>query len=324
MFIPIVVILQTMSKILIIKPSSLGDILHGLQVAQSLREQWKGCVHISWVVSSVFASLVEACETVDHVLIFERSEGISGFKRLVSQVRTEQFDWVLDFQGLARSGLLTFFSKAKHKLGRSDAREFSGLAYSQKAPLPPSGEKLHAIDILLQFLPLMGLKPELRGSLSFNAPTVSYNFLEGIEDYILIFPNSRRREKEWPYFIELTDNLLKRFPQRTVIWSGSDPLVPNPQWNTKQFINLMGQTQLLDMLPLMQRARLVITNDSGPMHFAAAMDREVLALFGPTAPERFGPYPLAKTTHHVLRAPDGDLKTLPVSSVLETLDSILS
>tara|TARA_B100001248_G_scaffold261719_1_gene253886 strand:- start:40881 stop:41822 length:942 start_codon:yes stop_codon:yes gene_type:complete len=313
-----------MTKILIIKPSSLGDILHGLQVAQSLREQWEGPLHISWVVSEAFSSLVEACETVDQVFIFERKGGIRGFKRLASQIRAQHFDWVLDFQGLARSGLLTFLSHADHKIGRSDAREFSGFAYSQKAPLPKQASQAHAIEILLEFLPLMGLKPELRGPLCFEAPPMSCEFPQGLDDFVLLFPNSRRPEKEWPYFVELTEALLKHFPDKAVVWSGQEPLEPAAHWDRSRFIDLMGKTKLLDVLPLLQRARIVVTNDSGPMHIAAAMGVEVLALFGPTPPECFGPYPLTCPRHHLLRAPKGRLQDLAASSVLETLDSILS
>ena len=158
-------------NILIIKPSSLGDIVHGLQVAQSIREQLPDC-HISWVVRERFAPLVQLCETVDEAFIFYRKGGVKAFYQLVQTLRQQSFDYVLDFQGLARSGLMTYFAHSTHKFGRSDAREFARLAYHACAPLPRNDQQSHAIDILLQFLPLMELKAELQGKIRFQPKSV--------------------------------------------------------------------------------------------------------------------------------------------------------
>ena len=137
----------TMLELLIIKPSSLGDIVHGLQVATSLKEQVPK-LRISWIVREIFAPLVRACEAVDQVYVFERSGGTKAFVRLVREVRRTKFDYVFDFQGLLRTGLMTARCLAKHKVGRSDAREGAGIFYKQKVPLPPEGRRSHAIDIL--------------------------------------------------------------------------------------------------------------------------------------------------------------------------------
>lgn len=156
-----------MTELLIIKPSSLGDIVQALQVATSLKAQ-RPDLRISWVVREIFAPIVRACEAVSHVYVFERNAGAKGFLKLTKEVRKTKFDYVFDMQGLLRTGLMTSRTLAKKKVGRSDAREMSGFFYDQKVPLPPDGKRSHAVDILLQFCPVLDCKPELRGHLKFR------------------------------------------------------------------------------------------------------------------------------------------------------------
>ena len=127
-----------MTELLIIKPSSLGDIVHGLQVATSLKAQL-GDLRISWIVRDIFAPIVRACEAVDQVYVFERNAGTKGFLRLMREVRKVRFDYVFDMQGLLRTGLMTSRTLARRKVGRADAREWSGIFYDEKVPLPPDG-----------------------------------------------------------------------------------------------------------------------------------------------------------------------------------------
>ena len=156
-----------MTQLLIIKPSSLGDIVHGLQVATSLKAQCEG-LRISWVVRDIFAPIVRASTAVDQVYIFERNSGAKGFLRLTKELRKTKFDYVFDFQGLLRSGLITSRMHAPRKVGRSDAREMAGIFYNEQVPLPPDGKRSHALDILLQFCPVLGAKAELRETLKFR------------------------------------------------------------------------------------------------------------------------------------------------------------
>src|ERR1043165_4808306 len=158
---------SSMTELLIIKPSSLGDIVHALQVATSLKAQRDG-LRISWVVREIFAPIVRACEAIDQVYVFERNGGAKGFLRLMREIRRTKFDYVFDMQGLLRTGLITSRTLAKHKVGRSDAREMSGVFYDEKVPLPPEGRRSHAMDILLQFMPVLEAKPELRGKIAFR------------------------------------------------------------------------------------------------------------------------------------------------------------
>jgi len=302
-----------MFELLIIKPSSLGDIVHGLQVATSFKAQRKD-LRISWVVREMFAPLVRACEAVDQVYVFERNAGTAGFMKLTKELRKTPFDAVFDFQGLLRTGLMTSRVRAKRKIGRTDAREGATLFYREKAPLPPTGRKSHAIDILLQFAPFLDINPVLKGTLRFReTENLTLNFAAGrggARPYLL-FPDSRRAEKRWGGFKQFTELLLKEDKTRKVIWAGSNYLPDRGSFPPAQFLNLTGNTSLVSLPTLIKRADWVITNDSGPMHLAAAQGVRTLGIFGPTDPRLFGPYPLEAPTNCVIQAPVGDLKLLP-------------
>ena len=306
-----------MTELLIIKPSSLGDIVHALQVATSLKAQ-RDDLRISWVVREIFAPIVRACEAVDQVYVFERNAGAKGFLRLTKELRKRTFDYVFDFQGLLRTGLMTSRTHAAHKVGRSDAREMSGLFYNQKVPLPAGGAKSHALDILLQFAPVLGARPELHGQLRFReVDSLQLRFADARSGTrpILMFPDSRRAEKCWGGFKQLTELILREDKTRKVIWAGSNYVHDRNAYPAAQFFNLTGNTSLVSLPALIKRAEWVIANDSGPMHLAAALGVHVLGIFGPTDPRLFGAYPLNAPGNVVVQAPVGDLKLLSAKDV---------
>jgi len=306
-----------MRQVLIIKPSSLADIVHGLQVATSIKAQLDD-VRISWIVRDIYAPIVRACSAVDHVYVFQRAGGAKGFLRLIRDVRKTNFDYVFDFQGLLRTGLMTSRVKAKTKVGRSDAREMSGIFYNQKVPLPPEGRKSHALDILLQFCPVLGAKAELKGTLKFReVDTLNLKFAEGRGGSrpIVMFPDSRRAEKRWTGFKLLTELILRSDRTKKVIWAGTGYVPDRGSFLPAQFLNLTGNTSLVSLPALIKRADWVISNDSGPMHLAAALGVQTVGIFGPTDPRVCGPYPLNAATNVVVQAPVGDMKLLTARDV---------
>ena len=321
-----------MEKVLIIKPSSLGDILHALQVVETLRERrGRENVEITWIARDIFAPVLEACATVDRVIVFERKKGIRGIWELGMRLRRERFDLVLDMQGLARSAFWAICANAPRKIGRADGREFSKFCFRELAGTPPNGfKKTHAVEILSEFLPKLGLPKTLCGSVKFPGAKLSENVSAEMKKLppappILLFPDSRRAEKEWPYFSELTRAILEKFPNANVAWIGQSALVPAQEYATNpRFANLMGKTRLPDVLALVANAKLCVTNDSGPMHIAAAAGVPVLGIFGPTPPLLYGPFPPERETNRTIRAPGGDLKKLPVSDVLAEIEKILA
>lgn len=306
-----------MTQLLIIKPSSLADIVHGLQVATSLKAQCEN-LRISWVVRDIYEPLVRSCAAVDHVYVFQRKGGAKAFLKLIQEIRRTKFDYVFDFQGLLRTGLLTSRVRADHKIGRSDSRELSGIFYDKKVPLPADGRRSHALEILLQFAPMLGAKPELRGTLKFReVDALKLKFAEGKGGSrpIVMFPESRRAEKAWTGFKQLTELILRNDRTRKIIWAGTSLVQDRASFQPGQFLNLTGNTSLLSLPALIKRADWVISNDSGPMHLAAALGVRTLAIFGPTDPRVCGPYPLNAPTNIVVQAPVGDLKLLTARDV---------
>jgi ADP-heptose:LPS heptosyltransferase len=213
---------------------------------------------------------------------------------------------------------MTSRTLAKRKVGRSDAREWAGIFYDEKVPLPPAGRRSHAVEILLQFCPVLGAKPELRGHLMFGeAGALNLSFAEGragAKPY-LMFPDSRRAEKCWGGFKQLTEMILRENRTRKVIWAGNNRVPDRNAYPPEQFLNLTANTSLVSLPALIKRAEWVITNDSGPMHLSAALGIKTLGIFGPTDPQLFGPYPLNAPTNFVVQAPVGDLKLLPARDV---------
>ena len=306
-----------MTELLIIKPSSLGDIVHALQVATSLKAQVPG-LRISWVVREMFAPIVRASEAVDHVYVFQRAGGAKGFLQLTKEIRKTKFDYVFDMQGLLRTGLMTSRALATKKVGRSDAREWSGMFYDERVPLPPDGRKSHAIDVLLQFCPVLGAKPELQGTLKFReVDSLNLRFADarGGGKPIVMFPDSRRAEKCWGGYKQLTEMIVRDDKNRKVVWAGSTYVHDRGAYPPAQFFNLTGNTSLVSLPALIKRADWVISNDSGPMHLAAALGVKVVGIFGPTDPRLFGPYPLTAPSNVVITAPVGDLKLLSAKDV---------
>ncbi len=305
-----------MPEMLIIKPSALRDIVHGLQVAASIqaqRPEWR----ISWIVRDIFTPLVRACATVDQVYVFRRHEGARGFLRMMREVRKKEFDLVLDFQGLLRTGLMTKWARGRRKAGRSDAREGAGFFYSETVPLPASGNPSHVLDILLQFCATVGAEPRLAGPLRFRElERLNLSFMEprkGLRP-VLIFPDSGQSNKRWNGYGQLTA-LLIREGGRKVVWAGNNYLPGKESFPAGTFLNLTGNTSLTSLPALLNKADWIISNDSGPMHLAAAMGLKTIGLFGPTDPRQFGPYPLKSPTNYAIQAPLGELNLLSAKEV---------
>lgn len=312
-----------MQSLLVIKPSSLGDIVHALQVLQILARERPDC-RITWVVRERFAGLVQAAPFVHEAIIFRRRDGGRAFLSLLRQLRRRRFDAVWDMQGLLRSGLMTAAARAPVKWGRRDAREGAGLFYHRRVNLPAGPGPHHALDVLQQFLRADGVTPRLDFPLQLK-PGAAYPwqpfFAGDPRDTFVIFTDSRGAEKAWPRFNELTALILRALPGSRVAWCAGRPAKPEVAVPPERFLNLTG-CPMDEMIALVRQPATFIGNDSGPMHLSAASGNRVLAIFGPTSPERFGPYPLTAPKHLAVTAPDGRLDRLEPAAVLAKLEEL--
>ncbi len=316
-----------MTQLLLIANSPLGPLIHGLRVAATLKAR-RPEIRVSMIVRDLFVPLVRACEAVDQVFVFKRQGGVSDFLALMNEVRATEFDFVFDFDGLLRSGLMTWRSNAKRKVGRTDSREGSSVFYQETAPLPavpppaPSGparHRYHELDVLLQFCPLLDVPAQLAGGpLGFREPEdLNLDFAAGRTSAhpIVMFPGARRSEKAWPGFKALTDAITRDGTGRKVIWAGNDYVDFKEPPASDLFLNLTGNTSLVSLPALLRRASWVIANDGGALQLAAAVGTPCIGIFGPTNPLVTGPYPLNAPSHHVIQAPVGNLRLLSAKDV---------
>jgi lipopolysaccharide heptosyltransferase I len=287
-------------RILIIKPSALGDVVHTLPVLNLLRRRWPGA-HIAWVVDGAFASLLEGHRQLDEVIRFDRRRFGRGWRdpgaavglfEFMSNLRRGAFDLVLDLQGLLRSGWMTMRTRAPVRVGFSNARELAHLFYTHRVPV--DSPEQHAVDRYLNLCETIGCGRE----------PIEFNFRVTDEDrrhvaqlagddrpYAVLLPGTNWPTKRWPveYFAALVGPLRQRFGLESVVAGGSD--VADIAAQIPRATNLVGQTSnLRQLVALLARADLVIANDSGPMHIAAALGRPLVTMFGPTNPLRTGPY----------------------------------
>jgi ADP-heptose:LPS heptosyltransferase len=306
-------------SLLIIKPSSLGDIVHGLQVVQTVALALPDC-RITWVVRDRFAPLVEAAPFVHEVIHFHRKNGWRGIVEVLKTLRSRRFDAVWDMQGLLRSGLMAAAARAEVKWGRRDSREGASL-FSRKVNLPPGNGPHHAIPVLQEFARTLEIDPEIQFPLvlSPGADFAWKSFFEGNPARrFVIFTDSRGAEKEWKGFSELTRLILENISDSRVAWCAGKPAAPDFRVPDGRFLNLTG-CPFDEMIELARQASVFIGNDSGPMHLSASVGNRVLAIFGPTSPDRFGPWPPGSPCTASIVAPGGVLADLTPQAVFEKL-----
>ncbi len=312
-------------SLLVVKPSSLGDIIHALQVIQGVAAAMPDC-RITWVARDRFAPLVEAAPFVHEVIHFRRKEGWRGIREVLGKLRGRHFDMVWDMQGLLRSALMARAPKAGQRWGRRDNRECAGLFYGEKVSLPPGAGPHHAIPVLQEFPKMMGLDGAVTYPLAIrNEGKFGWeDFFEGpATERFVIFTDSRGVGKEWLGFDKLTHLIWEKIPGSRVAWCAGANASPSGEIPEGRFLNLTG-CPLDEMTALVLQPSVFIGNDSGPMHLSAAVGNRVLAIFGPTAPERFGPWPIGAWNTASVRAPGGVLLDLPAETVFESVRELCS
>ncbi|MCW5798207.1 MAG: glycosyltransferase family 9 protein [Nitrospira sp.] len=289
---------QPVRRILLIKPSSLGDIVHAMPALAALRERFPQA-DVTWLVKRQWASLVEVIEGVDHVCAVE--QGLMGWLGRVPDLRAARFDLVVDLQGLFRSGAMAWLTGCNRRIGFANAREGSPFFYTQRVAVPTAS--MHAVDRYL-------LLAEALGAARPKAPR--FDFIDRPEDrqsaealltaaglsasspWIAMNVSARWETKRWPpqQFADAADQLAAAgIP---IVFMGGPAERPETRavmarMRTKA-VDLTGQTPVGLLPSLLRRAAVLVTNDSGPMHIAAAVGTPVVALFGPTDPVKTGPY----------------------------------
>ena len=316
--------ISRMKSLLVIKPSSLGDIVHGLQVMQIVARA-RPDLRISWVVRERFAGLVKAAPFIAETIIFRRRDGWPAFWKLLRHLRGREFDAIWDMQGLLRSGVMTAAARAPAKIGRPDAREGARLFYSGRIERPSGPGPHHALEILLPFAKFAHADPRLEFPLVLKADAAFgwTSFFSGdASRTFVIFTDSRGKGKEWPHFNALLAKIFEQIPGSRIAWCAAKRIEQPPfSAPPDRLLNLTG-CGLDEMISLVRQPSIFVGNDSGPMHLSAACGNRVLAIFGPTSARRFGPFPLDSVRHQAVTAPGGQLDLLKAETVLIALEEL--
>ena len=293
-------------RILIIKPSSLGDIIHALPTLAALRdafpESW-----IAWLVKREWAEILEGHPDLNEVLSVDFRP--RGWASLVRVIRGRTFDLTVDLQGLFRTGFLSRLSGARERVGFADGREGSPFFYTQKVKLPIPIAKpwrlldMHAVDRNLQIAKHLGAEI---GKPRFPFPSFEkeQDEVEGwlhhagvnpTDRLIALAPLARLEIKNWPFekFLQVAGALCARECTRIVLigtesqrWMGA----PFQRRVGQRLVNLVGKTRVRQLPALLKRVHLLIANDSAPLHLASVSGTPVIALLGPTNHLATGPY----------------------------------
>lgn len=275
-------------RILIVKLSSLGDLFHALPAVHNLKMETQAT--IDWVTHTDYVGMVQCFDAVDRVIGFPRHAFLRNARTFWKALRCEHYDLVIDMQGLAKSAMVTLMARGQKRIGPSFQREGARLAYHAIAGR--KNKARHAVDENLDIIRHLGL-PLQPPVFPITVPSASTDVVP--HPNIVICPVSRWQTKNWPSnrFADVAQRLIDlNQASITLIGAPGDrDVCENVTHQIKGNVrNLAGTTTLVEMASILAGADLLISNDSGPVHMAAALGTRTLVIFGPTRAERTGPY----------------------------------
>jgi 3-deoxy-D-manno-octulosonic-acid transferase/heptosyltransferase-1 len=316
-------------KILLIKLSAVGDVTHTIPVLNKLRRRYPAA-QIDWLVTPGIAELLRHNPAISNVIEFAREDWSAPWRptpfisygRVALALRRIGYDLVVDMHGQLRTAIFTLatgapvrigfdrprarvwdasprtFSEEARKHAWQGAREGSWIAYTHHIPVPSLD--VHAVDRYLSVGPLLGLA-EGPPDFSFPVPPAASSRVEALlrqhgiggNGLVAMAPGTIWETKHWDSdkFAEVARHFLGRgfavvlmgSPRERAVCDDVARLAPGA-------INMAGETTLTELAALIRRSTISVTNDSGPMHLAVALDRPVVSVFGPTDPIWIGPY----------------------------------
>ncbi len=317
-------------NILIVKLSAIGDVIHTFPALNAVRKQYPDA-HITWLVEEAASSLIEGHTALNRVLVSKRKswiKGIAGHSYLdnireacsfIKELRDTKYDIILDFQALLKSGILIGLAKGKRKIGFDKGMQHQEHSYIfLNERVPPVDMEIHALTRGMMLLEAIGI----------SSNDIEYNIYISDQDrkkaddllqqhekkeyktIVAINPVAKWETKLWDNakFAKLADNLIKQYNAK-VFFTGSAEdrelildIISRMKGKT---YSLAGRTTLKTLAAIFEKTDFIISTDTGPMHMAAAVGTPVIALFGPTAPWRTGPFGI---DHQIIRA---DLECSP-------------
>ena len=317
-------------KILLIKLSAVGDVIHTIPVLNKLRRRFPAA-QLDWLVTPAIAELLRHNPAISNVIEFARDDWsrplrltpFVSYARLAAALRRTGYNLVVDMHGQLRTAVFTAASGAPVRIGfdrprRSvwaatqreftaqarkhawqGAREGSWLAYTHHIPVPTLD--MHAVDRYLNVGPILGLD-EGPPDFSFPIPQAASagvddllrrHGVNGGDRLVTMAPGTIWETKHWgsDKFARVARHFLQRGFAVALMGSGRERGVCEEVAGLAPgAIDIAGETTLTELAALVRRSTICVTNDSGPMHLAVALGRPVVSVFGPTDPVWIGPY----------------------------------
>jgi ADP-heptose:LPS heptosyltransferase len=275
--------------ILFIKLGALGDVINTLPLTITLKEQLNA--HIHWLVEPLSSPLVASHPSVESTILFDKNNLLKALPGVLKKLRGKHFDITLDLQRLIKSGLFCMASLSGRRIGFDKARckELTWLFPFER--IPASDPTKHMIYQYLEFARYLGATTnEIRwdipvtGTTSFTLP----------QHYVVLNIGATKEANRWTPqgFASAAISIKLRFGLETVLTGGPEDTALGFHIESlidDQVVNLVGRTSLLDLKEVIAAASAVVSCDTGPMHLAVALGKEVVALIGPSDPKRTGP-----------------------------------
>lgn len=290
-------------RVCIIKPSSLGDVVHALPILAALRGRWPSS-HLTWVVNRPFQDVLRGHPDLDELIVYDRAGGgidplgILAAAKLFRRLRRGRFDLTIDLQGLLRSALMTAATRAAVRVGMADAREGARWFYTDTVHAPRL--EIHAVERVRRVTRALGADvSEPR----FNLPISSDELLWARQELarvpsprIVLNLGARWPTKRWPpqHFAEIGRRAVSEYGAGLIaVGSAVDrPVVDEllRRLEPGSVLDLCGRTTLLQLAAIAIESNLMISNDTGPLHLAAAAGARVIGIYTCTAPILTGPF----------------------------------
>lgn len=287
---------DNIKKILIIKPSALGDIVHSLPFLAAVKKKFPHA-KVDWVVAHGLHHFLEGHPMIDRLWVIKKDQWknpgylnhtVKELNELRKDLKASKYDVSIDLSGLFRSAVITWFSKARIKLGFKESDEGSPFFYTHKIH---GSMNMHAIDRYLEIAKFMGCRiDKIEYPFAFYNPEPS--ILRELPDkYIVMAPSAGKPANRWPAqnFGRLAAEL--KLPTIVIASAAEKDIATQVVAHSRgNAVSFAGRTGLKDLVALIAKAAFFISNDTGPMHIAAALNIPVFAIFGPANPVRTGPY----------------------------------
>lgn len=338
---------KSFKNILIIKPSSLGDIVLALPALSALRRSFPDA-DISWLVRPQFAPLLKNHPHLDETILFDRRflgkawyhpRAFAALLSLIRRLHHSRFDLVIDLQGLFRSASLGWLSGCPNRFGMASAREMAHIFYTEK--ISQGLDCVHLVDYYLKIIAAAGATDT---GVEFVLPTdqaavgsvgkLLTDYDIGADSYAVFIIGSAHSNKRWPLekFAALAERISSQL-DLPIVATGTEPereLVERLKQITPVAVtNLAGKTDLSELIAMLKQSRIVISNDTGPGHIAAALTVPAVLIFGRSNPARVAPYQRSNCVAAIepdsrgldinSNNPQHDIKAVTVDMVYERL-----